>query len=108
MARRNLGREPEIGKRWPYKALNYLPSRQLWKYLTLKSGGKLADPPFSLGKTLSGNLRLLIRLPEDFRQILIAFPVVQCLIHDLAGSEFLLLAPQNRVGFLSALFGPDR
>ncbi|HKP96136.1 MAG TPA: hypothetical protein VJ385_10295 [Fibrobacteria bacterium] len=108
MARRNLGREPEIGKRWPYKALNYLPSRQLWKYLTWKSGGDFAAPPFSLGKALSGRLRILIRLPEDFRQILIAFPVVQSLIQDLADSEFLFLTRQEWVGFLSALFGPDR
>ncbi len=108
MARRNLGREPEFGKRWPYKALNYLPSRQLWKYLTWKSGGDLGDPPFDLCKTLSGPIRLLIRLPEDFGQILVAFPVVQSLIKALSGSEILILARQDRVGFLSALFGPDR
>ncbi|MDB5050986.1 MAG: hypothetical protein JWO30_4057 [Fibrobacteres bacterium] len=108
MARRNLGREPEIGKRWPYKALNYLSSNQLWKFLTWKSGGQLGDPPFQLGKTLSGRLRLLILLPDDFQEILVAFPVIQSLIQGLTDSEFLLLTRQHLTGFLSALFGPDR
>jgi hypothetical protein len=108
MARRNLGREPEIGKRWPYKALNYLSSNQLWKYLTWKSGGEFADPPFQLGKTLSGRLRILILLPDDFQQILIAFPMIQSLIQDLPDSEFMLLTGQEWTGFLAALFGPDR
>src|SRR5882757_4828962 len=101
MARRNLGREPEIGKRWPYKALNYVPSRQLWKFLTWKSGGNLSDPPFNLGKTLSTRFRLLIVLPEDFRQILIAFPVIQNLVQDRPDSDFLILAGDRFVGFLA-------
>ncbi len=108
MARRKLGREPEIGKRWPYKTLNYLAPNQLWKFLTWKSGGNLPDAPFQLGKVLSDKIRLLILLPEDFQQVLLAFPVVQSLINDLPGSEFLLLAPQPLAGFLGALFGTHR
>jgi hypothetical protein len=108
MARGNLGRNPAIGKRWPYKALNYLPSKRLWKYLTWKSGGDLSGPPFTLDKNLSGPLKILIRLPEDLQSILVAFPAVQCLVQELPESEFLFLAPQSLTGFLSAMFGPER
>jgi hypothetical protein len=108
MARRKLGREPEIGKRWPYKALNYLPPKQLWRFLTWKSGGKLPDAPFQLGKALSNKIRLLILLPEDLQQVLTAFPVVQSLVNDLPGVDLLILAPSPMTGFLAALFGPDR
>jgi hypothetical protein len=108
MARGNPGRAPLIGSRWPYKALNYLPSKQLWKYLTWKSGGDHSGPPFTLDKNLSGPLKILIRLPEDLQSILVAFPAVQCLVQGMPQSEFLFLAPQPLTGFLSAMFGPER
>jgi hypothetical protein len=108
MARRKLGRDPEIGKRWPYKTLNYLPPKQLWKFLTWKSGGDLPDAPFQLGKALSDKLRMLILVPEDLQQVLVALPVVQSLVNDLPGVDLLILAPIPLTGFLAALFGPDR
>ncbi|MEO6097005.1 MAG: hypothetical protein ABIW76_15535, partial [Fibrobacteria bacterium] len=108
MPRINLGRAPGIGIRWPYKALNYLPPRHLWKYLTLKSGGQRFDAPFQLGKSLSNLRRVLIALPEDFQEILIAFPVVQSLVQALPKTEFMFLVPQDSAGFISSLYGPDR
>jgi hypothetical protein len=108
MARRNPGRTPLIGKRWPYKSLNYLPTRQLWKYLTWKSGGTQPEAPFHLGKSLSEARRILVVLPDGFQEILVAFPMVQCLVQDLPGSEFLFLTGHDLAGFVSALFGPDR
>ena len=108
MPRRNLGRAPGIGIRWPYKALNYLPPRQLWKYLTWKSGGQRPEPPFQLGKSLSEVRRVLIALPDDFQEILIAFPVVQCLVRALPKTEFMFLVDQDSAGFIFSLYGPDR
>ena len=108
MARRNPGRTPVIGKRWPYKSLNYLPPKQLWKFLAWKSGGTLPEASFHLGKSLTEARRILIVLPEGFQEILVAFPMVQCLVQDRPGSEFLFLADQDLAGFVSALFGPER
>jgi hypothetical protein len=108
MPRRNLGRDPRIGIRWPYKALNYLPSNKLWKYLAWKSGGNQPDQPFQLGKALSEVGRILIALPDDFQEILVAFPVVQSLVQGLPQAEFLFLVDQQSAGFIFSLFGPDR
>lgn len=107
MPRRNLGRGPFIGKRWPYKALNYLPPRQLWKYLAWKSGGSLPEAPFELGKSLSAINRILIALPDGFQEILVAFPVIQSLVQGLPGAEFRFLVDEGSAGFISALYGPD-
>lgn len=108
MLRRNLGRDPRIGIRWPYKALNFLPSKQLWNYLTWKSGGNQANPPYQLGKSLTEARRVLIALPDDFQEILVAFPVVQSLVQGLPQAEFLFLVDQQSAGFIFSLFGPDR
>ena len=108
MPRRNLGRDPRIGIRWPYKALNYLPSKQLWNYLTWKSGGNQVAPPFQLGKSLSEARRVLVALPDDFQEILVAFPVVQSLVKGLPQAEFLFLVDQQSAGFVFSLIGPDR
>ena len=108
MPRRNLGRDPRIGIRWPYKALNYLPSKQLWNYLTWKSGGNQPAPPFQLGKSLAETRRVLIALPDDFQEILVAFPMVQSLVQGLPQAEFLFLVDQQSAGFVFSLFGPDR
>ena len=51
---------------------------------------------------------MLIVLPGDLRQILIAIPVLQCLLKDRPDSDFLLLAGEPFVGFLSGLFGGER
>lgn len=108
MARRNPGRTPVIGKRWPYKSLNYLPSGRLWKYLAWKSGGSLPEQPFQPGKSLSEAKRILVTLPASFQEILVAFPMVQCLVQDRPETNFLFLTDQDLTGFVSALFGPDR
>ncbi len=108
MLRRNLGRDPGIGIHWPYKSLNYLPSRQLWKYLTWKSGGSLPDQPFQLGESLTRVRRILIALPDDFQEILIAFPVVQSLVQAHPQADFLFLVDQASAGFIFSLYGPDR
>jgi hypothetical protein len=108
MPRRNLGRAPGIGLRWPYKALNYLPAKQLWKYLAWKSGGHPPEQPFQLGKALSGVKRVMVALPDDFQEILVAFPVVQSLVQGLPQTEFLFLVDQESAGFIFSLYGPDR
>jgi hypothetical protein len=108
MVRRNLGRAPGIGKRWPYKALDYLPPKHLWKYLAWKSDGAAPESPFQLGKALSGCRKALIVLPESFQEILVAFPVIQSLVQDRPDTQFLLLTRQDLTGFLASLFGTDR
>lgn len=108
MARRNPGDVPVIGKRWPYKALNFLPAGQLWKYLAWKSAPTGQEPDFRLGRDLTGCKRILIVLPDGFRENLIAFPVLQSLIQERPETEFLFVIDQALTGFLAAILGSDR
>ncbi len=112
MARRILGRVPGIGKRWPYRALNFLPSRQLWKYLAWKSRGRAdglgVEAPFHLGNALNDCRRILVILPDSFQEILLALPVLQSLVHDLPETEWQFLGNQSDLPFLAAIFEPDQ
>ena len=108
MARQIPGRFQGIGKRWPYKALNFLPPTQLWKYLGWKSGPALPAAPFQLGKSLTGCKRILVALPDGFQENLVAFSVVQSLVQERPDTEFLFLIEHHLTGFLAALLGSDR
>ena len=108
MARRILGRAPGIGKRWPHRALNFLPAKQLWKYLEWKSGGRGVETAFQLGKALTDCRRILVLLPDSFQDILVILPVLQSLAQDLPDLELLLLGDREDAPFLAALFGPDK
>ena len=108
MALKNPGGVPGIGKRWPYKALNFLPDRQLWKYLDWKSPARQPAVPFDLGKSLTECKRILIALPDGFQENLVALPVVQSLIQERPETEFLFLIDHSLTGFLAAVLGSDR
>lgn len=108
MALKNPGGVPGIGKRWPYKALNFLPDRQLWKYLDWKSPALPPAVPFNLGKSLTECKRILVALPDGFQENLLALPVVQSLIQERPETEFLFLIDHSLTGFLAAVLGSDR
>lgn len=108
MALKNPGGLPGIGKRWPYKALNFLPDRQLWKYLDWKSPARPPDAPFDLGKSLTECKRILIAMPDGFQDNLVAFPVVQSLVQERPDSQFHFLIDHRLTGFLAAVLGSDR
>ncbi len=108
MARRILGRDPGIGKRWPYRILNLLSPTRLWKYLDKKATLGLDSAPFHLGKNLDSCKKILVLVPDEIQEILVALPLLQSLTHDLPGVELQLLAEQTEVLFLAALFGADK
>lgn len=108
MAIRILDREPRLGKRWPYRILNFLPSGRLWSYLTWKSGGNRPEAPFEICKGLQEARRLLIVLPEDVEEMLIALPVVQSHFQALPEAAIWLLAGPLETPFLSSIFGSER
>jgi hypothetical protein len=107
MARRILGRASGIGKKWPYSALNFLPARQLWKYLAWKSAGRGTEPSFDLGKNLNRSRRILVILPDSFQEILLAMPVLQSLVSDIPDITLQLVVNQRDIFFLTAMFGPE-
>lgn len=108
MALRNPGGPPGIGKRWPYKALNFLPERRLWEYLRAKSGGDAPEEPFRLGPALTGSRRILLAMPEGLEAGLVAFPVIRSLVRERPDTVFHFLADQELTAFLAALLGHDR
>ncbi len=108
MAGRILDHDPKVAKRWPYRTLNFLPSRQLWRYLTWKSGGKGPETQFEIGKALQETRRILIALPESLEELLIALPVVQAHFQSLPEAAIWLLAGPRETPFLSSIFGSER
>jgi hypothetical protein len=108
MAIRNPGGPPGIGKRWPYKALNFLPERRLWEYLRAKSGARGPEEPFRLGPALTGCKRILLALPEGLQENLVAFPVIRSLVRERPDTVFQFLVEQELTAFLAALLGNDR
>jgi hypothetical protein len=108
MASINPGGSPGIGKRWPYKALNFLSERKMWEYLRAKSGTGRAAEPFRLGDALTGCKRILLALPDGLQENLVAFPVVRSLIRERPDTTFLFLADQHLIAFLAALYGHDQ
>ena len=108
MARQDPGGAPGIGKRWPHKALNFLPAPRLWHYLRRKSGADRFQEPFRLGDALTGCRRILILLPETLQECLVAFPVLRSLMRERSGTDFRFLAEQPLAGFLGALLGAER
>lgn len=103
-----LDRDPKVGKRWPYRLLNFLPSRQLWRYLTWQSGGIRSQEPFEVTKALSGSSRILVVLPERLEELLIAFPVVQALFQALPKVAIWLVSGPRETPFLAGIFGRER
>jgi hypothetical protein len=61
-----------------------------------------------LGRDLTVCKRILIVLPDGFRENLIAFPMLQSLIQERPETEFLFVIDQSLTGFLAALLGSDR
>ena len=108
MALRNPGGLPGIGKRWPYKALNFLPERKMWQFLRAKSRAGSGGEPFRLREALTGCKRILIALPEGLQENLVAFPVVRSLVRGRPDTDFLFLADHYLTAFLAALLGHDR
>jgi hypothetical protein len=108
MALRNPGGPPGIGKRWPYKALNFLSERRVWDYLRSKSGARTAEEPFHLGPALTGSKRILLALPAGLQENLVAFPVIRSLVRERPDTVFHFLAEQELTAFLAALLGHDR
>lgn len=108
MAGRILDRDPRVAKRWPYRTLNFLPSRQLWRYLAWKSGGHGPETPFEIGKALRETRRILMAMPESLEELLIALPVVQAHLQALPEAAIWLLAGPRETPFLSSIFGRER
>ncbi|MBW8890445.1 MAG: hypothetical protein JF616_22055 [Fibrobacteres bacterium] len=108
MASKNPGGAPGIGKRWPYKALNFLSERRMWEYLRGKSGAGPGEKPFRLGEALTGCKRILLALPDGLQENLVAFPVVRSLVRERPDTVFLFLANQQLTAFLAALYGHDQ
>jgi hypothetical protein len=108
MARRILGRPALIAKSWPHRALNFLPPKQLWKYLSWKSGNLGKESAFSLGKSLADCRRILVLAPETFQEILIAIPVLQSLAFELPESELQILAHAENTDFLAGIFASEK
>jgi len=108
MASKNPGGLPAIGKRWPYKALNFLSERRMWEYLRAKSAAGRFEEPFRLGEALGGCKRILLALPEGLQENLVAFPVVRSLVRSRPDTSFLFLADQSLTSFLAALYGQDQ
>src|SRR4051812_42109037 len=108
MARRILGRSPVIGKRWPYRFFNFLPNKQVWKYLTWQSGGLAPEPDFQLGKAMADCRRLLIIVPADLQDLLVALPVIQSLVQELPKTAIKFLADKGTETLLNAIFGSER
>lgn len=103
-----LDRDPKVGKRWPYRLLNFLPSRQLWRYLTWQSGGIRSQEPFEVTQALSGSSRILVVLPEGLERLLIALPVVQALFQALPKVAIWLISGPRETPFLAGIFGRER
>lgn len=108
MSRRILDREFRVGKRWPHRILDFLPSGLLWRYLTWKSGIAVPDSPFEVGKALSGSDRILVALPEPLPEMLICLPAVQAHFRARPESAIWLLAGPRETPFLASLFGRER
>lgn len=98
----------KVAKKWPHRLLNFLPSRQLWRYLTWQSGGPGIEAPFDIGKELSGADRVLMLLPETLPELLIALPMVQAHFLALPKAAIWLVAGQRETPFLSSIFGRER
>lgn len=103
-----LASASQIGKRWPYRFLNFLPPRQVWRFLTWRSGGALPMPPFDLGPALREARRLLLVLPEDPREMLVSIPVIQAYFRALPEAAIWLLAGPRESDFLAGLYGRER
>lgn len=99
---------PKVAKRWPHRLLNFLPSRQLWRYLTWQSGGLGPEMPFDIGKELSGADRVLMLLPDSLPELLIALPTVQAHFQALPKAAIWLMAGPRETPFLSSIFGRER
>jgi len=99
---------PRVAKRWPHRLLNFLPSRQLWRYLTWQSGGLAPEAPFDVGKALSGADRVLMLLPETLPELLIVLPTVQAHFSALPKAAIWLMAGPRETPFLSSIFGRER
>lgn len=108
MANRFLDQKARVGKRWPYKALDFLPSSQLRRFLAWRSRPRTQPPPFDVAKSLADSDRLLLILPEGLPELLIALPVVQSLFRARPASAIWLLAGPRENSFLAGLFGLER
>lgn len=103
-----LDRDPKVGKRWPYRFLNFLPSRQLWRFLTWQSGGTGSTEPFEVAKALCGTSRILVVLPEGIREILVSVPIIQAYFQTLPQAAIWLMAGPRESSFLAGIFGRER
>jgi hypothetical protein len=101
-------RPVRFGKRWPHRFLDFLPSRQKWRYLVWKSGGNQPDPVFDLTQALTGTRRILMVLPDTVPELLLALPVVQAHFQSLPDAAIWILAGPVETPFLSSLFGRER
>ena len=107
MALTILGRSQRIAKRWPYKALNFLPNQQIQNYLAWKSRIKGEVAPFHLGNAIFESHRILILLPDTFPEILLTIPVLQSLVQNFPEGKLQLLVDDRFTSFLASLFGPE-
>ncbi len=105
MASRILGRDSGIGKRWPYRALNILPSKHIWRYLAWKSNSKADKQAFDLGQTLNDCGRMLILLPDSLSEVLICLPIIQSLLFKKTDLEIQFLTNQGHGIILGSIFG---
>lgn len=101
-------RSTRVGKRWPQRFLNFLPPRQLWRYLTWKSGGIRQEEPFDLGRSLIGAHRILMVLPESVPEFLLSIPVVQAYFQTRPEAAIWILAGPRETPFLTSIFGRER
>ena len=99
---------PKVGKGWIYGVVNVLPEKRIWDYLTWKSGGTQAAASLGLGKALPSVKRILMALPGDAREFLIALSVVQSLFRELEDAVFFLLAGPREAPMLESTFGAER
>lgn len=99
---------PNVANRWPHRLLNLLSSRQLWRYLTWRSGDPGLEVPCDIGKELSGADRVLILLPDTLPELLIALPTVQAHFQALPKAAIWLISGPLESPFLSSIFGRER
>lgn len=101
-------RPARIGKRWPYRFLDLLPPKQLWRFLLWNSGGDRPDPTFEIRPALAGAHRILAILPESPSDFLLTLPILQAHFQSLPEAAIWILAGPGESPFLASIFGKER
>ena len=107
MNQKILGQRIQIAKKWPLRIINFAPYSYQKSFL-IKHACEKPAPLFDVGKTLTDSHKILLVAPSSFQELLIAFPILQCIWQNLPNKELFVLTPLEHMPFLQAVLDAEK